>query len=72
MRNIYISIAVMAAILFGGGLAVQHLGATAVRIVTVVGIAAGFILLHALMAAIGAGSEPEEGQWLLGRRRRRR
>jgi uncharacterized membrane protein YccF (DUF307 family) len=48
MRNIYISIAVMAAILFGGGLAVEHLGATAVRIVTVVGIAAGFILLHAL------------------------
>ncbi len=48
MRNIYISIAVMAVILFGGGLAVQHLGATAVRIVTVVGIAAGFIVLHAL------------------------
>jgi uncharacterized membrane protein YccF (DUF307 family) len=48
MRNIYISIGVMAAILFGGGLAVQHLGATAVRIVTVVGIAAGFIVLHVL------------------------
>jgi uncharacterized membrane protein YccF (DUF307 family) len=48
MRNIYISIAVMAAILFGGGLAVQHLGATAVRIVTVVGIAAGFTVLHVL------------------------
>lgn len=49
-RNIYISIAVMAAILFGGGLAVQHLGGTAIQIVTVVGIAAGFMVLHVLDA----------------------
>lgn len=47
-RNIYISIAVMAAILFGGGLAVQRFGETAVQIVAFIGIAAGFIVLHAL------------------------
>lgn len=47
-RNIYISIAVMAVILFGGGFAVQSLGGTAIQIVTVIGIAAGFIVLHAL------------------------
>lgn len=48
MRNIYISIAVVAAILFGGGFAVKHLGGTAIQIVTVIGAAAGFIVLHAL------------------------
>ncbi len=48
MRNIYISIAVTAAILFGGGFAVQHVGGTAIQVVTVIAAAAGFIVLHAL------------------------
>lgn len=48
MRNIYISISVMAAILFGGGLVVRHAGGTAIQIVTVVAVTAGFVVLHAL------------------------
>jgi hypothetical protein len=48
MRNIYISIAVVTVILFGGGLAVRHSGGTAIQIVTVVGATAGFVVLHAL------------------------
>jgi len=47
-RNIYISIAVIATILFGGGLAVRHAGGTAIQIVTVVAATAGFVVLHAL------------------------
>jgi len=48
MRNIYIAIAVVATIFFGGGLAVRDAGGTAIQIVTVVGASAGFIVLHAL------------------------
>lgn len=47
-RNMYIAIAVMGTTLFGGGLLVRHAGGTAIQIVTVVGIATGFIVLHVL------------------------
>jgi hypothetical protein len=44
----YIAIAVMATTLFGGGFLVRHAGGTAIQIVTVVAVASGFIVLHAL------------------------
>jgi hypothetical protein len=44
----YIAIAVMATILFGGGFLVRHAGGTAIQIVTVVAVASGFIVLHVL------------------------
>jgi hypothetical protein len=48
MRNLYIALAVTAAILFGGGLLLRHAGGTAVQVVTVVAVAVGFVVLHAL------------------------
>jgi hypothetical protein len=48
MRNIYIALAVTAVILFGGGLLLRHAGGTAVQVVTVVAVAVGFVVLHAL------------------------
>lgn len=47
-RNIYIAIAVMVAIFFGGGLALRQVGGTAMQIVPIVGGIAGFVVLHAL------------------------
>ena len=47
-RNMYIAIAVMAIALFGGGFLMRHAGGTAIQIVTVVAVASGFIVLHAL------------------------
>jgi ABC-type iron transport system FetAB permease component len=47
-RNIYIAIAVMAAIFFGGGLALRQVGGTALQIVPIAGMIAGFVVLHAL------------------------
>jgi len=44
----YIAIAIMATALFGGGLLVRHAGGTAIQVVTVVAVASGFIVLHAL------------------------
>jgi hypothetical protein len=44
----YIAIAVMATVLLGGGLLVRHSGGTAIQVVTVVAVASGFIVLHAL------------------------
>ena len=47
-RNIYIAIAVMVAIFFGGGLALRQVGGTAMQIVPIAGGIAGFVVLHAL------------------------
>jgi general stress protein CsbA len=50
LRNPHIALVVTAVILFGGGLILRHAGGTAIQVVTVVAVAAGFVVLHALEA----------------------
>lgn len=48
MRNPHIALLVSVLIIFGGGFSLSSLGPTAIHVIGLVGIAAGFAVLHVL------------------------